>query len=386
MKPLRHRGTKLIALAALTLLLQTAARPLSITLKGLITGWLTSNLDNLSQPFLGLRYIPEFLLDKALSEEYTLDFKLSLNAYGTAHIRNLENTTTDGDIDLYRLWGRFSSSRFEARIGLQKINFGSASLLRPLMWFDRIDPRDPLQLTDGIYGLLLRYYFLNNANIWVWGLYGNDDLKGWEFMSSEAKSIEYGGRFQYPLGNGELAFSYHHRNIDPQSSPFLPDTPECPNIPENRFALDGKWDVEIGLWFEGTLTHQSCDWLPAPWQRAINIGMDYTFGLGNGLNVIGEYFNYASSQEAFGSGEGINFSALSFNYPLGLLDNMSCILYYDWDHNELYTFLNWRRTYDRWIINIIGFWNPEQFQIYQNRPENSLFAGKGFQIMVIFNY
>ncbi|GAI27146.1 unnamed protein product, partial [marine sediment metagenome] len=59
------------------------------------------------------------------------------------------------------------------------------------MWFDRIDPRDPLQLTDGVYGLLLRQYFLNNANIWVWGLYGNDDLRGWEYLPSEAKSVEF---------------------------------------------------------------------------------------------------------------------------------------------------------------------------------------------------
>ena len=68
---------------------------------------------------------------------------------------------------------RYSSDQFELRLGLQKINFGSASMLRPLMWFDQMDPRDPLHLTDGVWGLLARYYFLNNANIWLWGLYGN---------------------------------------------------------------------------------------------------------------------------------------------------------------------------------------------------------------------
>ena len=355
-------------------------------IKGLITGWLTSNTDTLSQPFFGLRYIPEFSMDKAISEKYSIDFELSFNAYGTAHIRYLNDASTDCDMDLYRMWGRWSSSRFEARIGLQKINFGSASLLRPLMWFDRIDPRDPLQLTDGVYGLLLRYYFLNNANIWIWGLYGNNNLKGWEFMPSKSNTMEFGGRIQHPLGNGELALSYHHREIDPNTSPFLPDSPGSSPIPENRYAIDGKWDLGIGLWFEGTLTHQDSDWLPLTWQRAINIGMDYTFGLGNGLTVIGEHFLYKSSQEAFTAGEGSTFSAISLNYPLSFLDNLSCILYYDWDNKELYSFLNWRRTYDQWIINVFGFWNPDQFQIYRNRPENNLFAGKGFQIMVIFNY
>ena len=28
-----------------------------------------------------------------------------------------------------------------------------------------IDPRDPLQLTNGVWGLLGRYYFMNNANL-----------------------------------------------------------------------------------------------------------------------------------------------------------------------------------------------------------------------------
>lgn len=382
----RVSGAKLFLCGVMILLFQTRALPINFNLKGLLTGWITANADSLSQPFFGLQYIPEFSIEKALSEKYTLDFELSLNAYGTAHVRYLNDAPTESNLDLYRMWGRFSSSRFEARIGLQKINFGSASLLRPLMWFDSIDPRDPLQLTNGVYGLLMRYYFLNNANIWIWGLYGSDDLKGWEFMPSKSKSVEFGGRFQHPIGNGELALSYHHRDIDPNTSPFLPDTPGSFSIPENRYALDGKWDLGIGLWFEVTLTHQNNDWLPVPWQRAINIGMDYTFGLGNGLNVIGEYFIYESSEEAFGAGEGITFSAASLNYPLGLLDNLSCILYYDWDNKDLYSFINWRRTYDQWIINVIGFWNPDQFQIYQNQPGNSLFAGKGFQIMVIFNY
>ncbi|MCJ7582073.1 MAG: hypothetical protein MUP98_16295, partial [Candidatus Aminicenantes bacterium] len=182
MNCLRSACAKMILIGVGILLFQATVFPFSINIKGLITGWLTANADSLSQPFFGLRYIPEFSLEKEISEKYKIDFELSLNAYGTAHIRNLNDVSTNRDIDLYRMWGRFSSSRFEARIGLQKINFGSASLLRPLMWFDRIDPRDPLQLTNGVYGLLLRYYFLNNTNIWIWGLTGNEDLKGWEFM------------------------------------------------------------------------------------------------------------------------------------------------------------------------------------------------------------
>lgn len=383
---LRPHAARLIILSSLLLVLPTAATSLTINLSGLVTAWITENTKNITEPFFGIRFIPKLTLEKSFSQDFSLDFEASMNAFGTAHVHSLKNTQTDGEIDLYRMWGRISTSRFEARIGLQKINFGSATLLRPLMWFDSIDPRDPLQLTDGVYGLLLRYYFLNNANIWIWGLYGNDKLKGWDYFPSEAKSAEFGGRLQLPLGNGEWAITYHHRRMDPRQGPFALEQIDALSLPEDRYALDGKWDLGIGLWFEGTLTHQGTDLLPFSWQRAINIGLDYTFGLGNGLYALTESFFYTSSDKAFGSGDGITFSALSLGYPLGLLDNLSCIFYYDWENKDLYSFLNWRRTYDQWTINIIGFWNPEHFQIYQNLAENSLFAGKGFQIMVVFNY
>jgi hypothetical protein len=375
-----------MTLGCLILVLANSPFSQTLDLKGLLSGWVTVNTEDISEPQFGLYYFPEFSIKKSLSQKYSIDFDLSLNANGTVRVQSQEGTQTSGDIKLYRMWGRFSSSRFEARLGLQKINFGSASLLRPLMWFDRIDPRDPLQLTDGVYGLLVRYYFLNNANIWIWGLAGNTNTKGWEFLSTKRRSVEWGGRFQHPVGNGEIALTYHHRQIDPnQSLPGL-DRTDVSSVPENRFALDGKWDIGIGFWFEGTLTHQNCDQLPTPWQKAVTVGFDYTFGIGNGLNLLGEYFVYASSQEVLGSGDSMKFSALSMNYPLSILDNLSCIFYYDWRNKNLYSFLNWRRTYDQWIINVVGFWNPRLFQIYQNMTGNNMFAGKGIQIMVIFNH
>ncbi len=378
-------SARLTALCSLLLFLPAAAPCTTIGLNGLVTGWITENFKSITEPFMGIRFIPEFTLKESLSQDLSFDFEMSVNAFGTAQIRSAEKIQTDGDVDLYRMWGRISTSRFEARLGLQKINFGSATLLRPLMWFDSIDPRDPLQLTDGVYGLLLRYYFLSNANVWLWGLYGNDNPKGWDFFPSKPESVEYGGRIQLPLGTGEWALTYHHRKMDPSRGPFDLAQNDI-YVPEDRYALDGKWDLGIGLWFESTLTHQRTDLFPYSWQRAINIGVDYTFGLGNGLHALSETFFYTSSEKALGSGESLTFSALSLGYPLGLLDNLSCIFYYDWDNQDFYSFLNWRRTYDNWTINIIGFWNPDRFQIYQNLPENSLYAGKGFQIMVVFNY
>ncbi len=378
---------RLTLLPILLLLLFSYVFPWSFSTKGQLAGWLTANADRAVKPQAGLRFIPTFSLGKTFDNGQILDFELSLNAYGTARFHALDDVWTDGDIDPYRLWVRYATSQFEARIGLQKINFGSATLLRPLMWFDTIDPRDPLQLTDGVYGLLLRYYFLNNANIWFWGLLGNNKPRGWEVLVSAKDIPEFGGRIQIPLGKGETAVTYHHRKIAAESFQHLqPIASGKLSIPENRFALDGKWDIGIGVWFEAAVFHQDAQALPYPWQRALNIGMDYTFGLGNGLNVLGEHFVMTASQKAWNSGETVKFSALAFNYPLGLLDNLTGIFYYDWKNEDFYSFFQWQRTYDRWSFHVMVFWNPEHFAIYQVRQDNNLFAGKGFQIMIVYNY
>ena len=115
-------------------------------------------------------------------------------------------------------------------------------------------------------------------------------------------------------------------------------------------------------------------------------GQRPTFDLGDGLNVIGEYFTIGTSDDLFDSGEEISFSAVSVNYPLSLLDNITAMVYYNWDNQEWYRFVRWQRQYDNWSIYLMGFWNPEEFQIYQNREENNLFSGKGFQLMIVFNH
>jgi hypothetical protein len=377
---------KLFTLVLTLLVLPSSMLSWTFGHRGLLSGWGVISFQEASKPRLGLRYIPEFSLALQMSESYTLDTELSVHAFGTGIFEEIDSVQTTGDIKPYRLWLRLSLSQFEARIGLQKINFGSATLLRPLMWFDSVDPRDPLQLTDGVYGLLLRYYFVNNTNIWLWGLYGNEKTKGWEAIPTQEDSVEYGGRLQIPLFTGEMAMAYHYRRADICKSSVTPLPPGTHIAPENRYALDGKWDIGIGVWFEAAWVHQQNDLLPFPWQRALNVGLDYTFDIGNGLNILGEHLNLASTQEVLGSGKDFDFSAILLRYPLGLLDELTGIFYYDWENNEFYRFLSWQRTYDKWRINVIGFWNPEDFRIYPTLSGDNPFAGKGFQVIVIFNY
>jgi hypothetical protein len=68
------------------------------------------------------------------------------------------------DIAGRRVWIRLASPRFEARVGLQQISFGSASIFRPLMWFDGLDARDLMQFTNSVYGALARYLTAGNAS------------------------------------------------------------------------------------------------------------------------------------------------------------------------------------------------------------------------------
>lgn len=342
---------------------------------GQASSWLAINRQANISDQIGVRYLPG-LAFKTDSQHLSIATEVELNLFHFNRIQNWHFRSGHSQVKPYRLWLRIATRQLEARLGLQKINFGAASLLRPLMWFDRMDPRDPLQLTDGVYALLLRYYFLNNTNIWLWGLYGNKDLKGWEFIRSDSKRVEYGGRIQIPTPKGEIALTLHHRQLD---------LPGSQSPPENRIALDGKWDLGIGLWFETVFVHQDLPIASLRYQRFGNIGLDYTFALGNGLYTAIEAFRLELSDRAFEAGEYLGFTSLMLNYPLGLLDRLSGMFYYDWKNRDWYRFISWQRTYDRWQYFFILFWNPDLVKIYQNQ-ENNLFAGKGIQLMMVFNH
>src|SRR5512133_1230769 len=152
----------------------------SLTFQGQASAWINLNSGNDLPLFGGVRYIPSLDYQIRFLNQKMLDFEFSANINGSAGVHPFDTVYTLARLKPYRAWVRYSGEQFEIRAGLQKINFGSASMLRPLMWFDKLDPRDPLQLTDGVWGLLARYYFLNNANLWLWGLYGNDKPKAWE--------------------------------------------------------------------------------------------------------------------------------------------------------------------------------------------------------------
>lgn len=349
-----------------------------------ISTWLGMNYTDQVYWQTGARYIPTLSPVLNLGAKGKIDAEIALNAYGNLLFTEAKYDTVNYGLKAYRLWLRYSASNLEIRAGLQRITFGSANILRPLMWFDNIDYRDPLQLTEGVYSLLGRYYFNNNANIWLWTLYGNKNKKGWEIAPSVYNIPEFGGRFQLPVPKGEMGLSYHHRMADYSElyagNPLVTET----DFSEQLIGLDGKWDIGPGLWFEYVVKLNDKDnLLLNEWETYYTVGIDYTFALGNGLNIGSEFFHYSNENEDEQIRTTQNYSTLSLNYPLFLAHNISFLVYYSWDTEEWYRLLNLQLKYDYVSLNIMTFWNPDKLSMFAGEGDSNTFAGKGFQLMLV---
>jgi hypothetical protein len=356
----------------------------SISFKGQASGWMNYNTGNDLPLYIGGRYIPQFNAIIPLKNDHKIDFEASANINGSMGIDPFTSMNSFGTIKPYRLWTRYSTRQFELRAGLQKLNFGSATLLRPLMWFDQVDPRDPLKLTDGVWGILGRYYFLNNANIWLWGLYGNTKPRGWEPAATNKHYPEAGGRIQLPIPRGEAALTFHHRIADTGNLNGL--VPDYSEIPENKIGFDMKMDLVVGFWLEGSWVKKNKDLGIFTNQEILNSGIDYTFGIGNGLYVIYEQLLASSDKKPFYFQNTSTFSLLSLSYPIGLSDNLSGIVYYDWNHRKSYNFLNWQKQFNKLTLYMMAYWNPEIYNIPAQGEGQNLFAGRGVQVMLVWNH
>ena len=377
-------GLTLFLWAVLGVRIQPAAGQ-SIDFQGQVSAWLTVPLESGRGIPAGVRYLPVFSFQMPVSASWNFDVEAAANAFSTVDFKSGWNSLKS-EASLYRLWARLASDRFEARLGLQKIEFGSARLLRPLMWFDRIDPNDPLQMTDGVTGLLLKYTFQNNASVWAWGLAGNNDRKGWETFPTRTKTFEYGGRAQVPALGGEWGFAYHHRRLNSFSGLPSVNPAERESVPETRIGLDGYWDLGPGFWFEAVWTKQHFDVYPYRHQKAAAVGFENTFGLGNGLTVLAEHLVFQSSSDFWKADSSRSLSALSLDYPLGLLDRLRAMVYRDWTGGDWYRLLTWQRTTDHWSFFVIAFWNPDAYGLYGAPSGLNVFGGRGVYFMVAWNH
>ena len=61
----------------------------------------------------------------------------------------------------------------------------------------------------------------------------------------------------------------------------------------------------------------------------------------------------------------------------------------DTTRTDVYRFVNWQRSYDRWQFYVMGFWNPRQRAIVSQSATSvgrSPLTGRGVQIMAVFNH
>lgn len=325
----------------------------------------------------GSRYIPEISLFRNLSKDLKIDTEFSLNLNVFTAFDSLEEFEDNADAELYRSWIRLSGDQYEARLGLQRINFGPARILRSLRWFDQLDVRDPLELTEAVYALLGRYYFPNNSNLWLWGLYGNDDLKGLEVFKTDEDRPEFGGRVQFPISKGEMAFTYHNRRID-SGLRRKNESGVITNGLENRYAIDGSFDLGIGLWFEAAISDIKKDSHNSLWTRYVTLGADYTFDIGPGVHVLGEHFINSTGPKIFKQDNEDMTSAISANFSTGVLDTITAIGFFDWQKDNFYPNVSWQRAYDNWFINVTTFYNSSD--------TDSVYSGTGALCTVAFNY
>ncbi|MCP4750701.1 MAG: hypothetical protein GY866_07405 [Proteobacteria bacterium] len=331
---------------------------MEIDVQGELTGWGGVTDADPDRRELGIRYLPRLKLNCSISEALSADSELMANLYRTHLTVQGEETEESHDEKAYRLWIRLYTEQLEARLGLQEISFGPGRILRSLRWFDQKDSRDPTNFTDGVKALLLRYYLENNANIWIWSLYGNEDPMGISPLPPKDDAPEFGGRVQIPMGSGEMGLSVHRRQVDlnPLLSRF---NMELDPLQENRAGFDLTWDLEAGIWFEVSRLELELNPFVPETQLFATFGTDYTFDIGNGVSTTLEY--QAIRWESEGSdvmvlGDGtVGTLAVSFQYPLTLLDQIQFMAFLGNDTGTNSLQADWKRTYDTVMIDVVLF-------------------------------
>lgn len=241
---------------------------------------------------------------------------------------------------LYRAWLRLSIQQTDIRLGLQRLNFGSATIIRPLQWFDVLQALDLLESTEGVNAALLKSYFPNNSTLWAWAILADGKLKGYEAVASQDHSIELGGRYQLPVLNTEAAISLHHRKLQDGSQ----------SSSENRLGFDLRLDTFAGWWMETTLSHKPE--LSAEWELRSMLGADYTFGIGHGLYTVLETGINHSSDDLQKLQSQETMSAVLLNYPLGLLDSVSYLASVAWEREAYTQAIAFRRSYDNLVLEL----------------------------------
>jgi len=261
-----------------------------------------------------------------------------------------EHFTDTASVKLYRTWLKAGNTQSEFRLGLQRLNFGSATLIRPLQWFDNLRPNDPQEQTEGVQAALFRYFWLNNANLWLWAIRNDGQSRGFTLVSGSQGSAGMGGRWQIPVLKGEAGISYHH-NLQTEMLNIQQGA-------EDKLGLDYRTSGWLGFWLEGAANHLSSPLNLPAWQVSLTQGLDWSLPLGNSLHALMENNVYLTAEQAVDTLSPRTWqTAFSLDYPLGLLDALFLYDVFDYEGDNHLASVIWRRTYDRLSWDASLFWN-----------------------------
>lgn len=388
------RSTLVVAagIIALSLSATSSAIGQDLILKGQLWTSITAGDD----PFPGrskveqtVGYIPSLSWSKSLGTLRSVDLEAAYrwSALLDGAMGQGEAGTYDSG-NLYRLWGRFATESLELRLGLQKIAFGPGRVLRPLMWFDTFDIKDPTGQTEGVGALRMRWFLHPELTAWLWIV-----------RPDHIQKNMLGGRLDFGGKHGNLALTFHHRentsNLDYAGRPLL-----LHESGEYRVAVDARWDGFMGLWTEAVHTFGSQgihNTKPSSISYAM-VGGDYTLPWLEGIYVMLEHLYSRSDIELRSPDTDIvnrlleekHLTILMASVPWGLFNSVMGLVSYDWENQRQSNFLMWQRTYDAISFNLIIYSNPQRAD-YQPEyqialPETLTGFGDGIQFMIVFNH
>ena len=316
-------------------------------------------------------YIPTFSIEKSLTNDM-IDFEWAYKM-GKVYAGDYSIGKLDGP---YRFWFRYSSDRLEARLGLQKISFGPAMILRSLSWFDTIDIKDPTGQTDAVEALRLRLFPNNSIGLWLWSINNKQD------------TLSFGGRTELSIDAGELGLTYH---IDQSATPqSIGQSPVYIANAHQRIAFDYRYDGYFGLWLESAAILSDSKSEAQPNRHTlITVGTDYTIPIGPGLLVMVENMNIREFSTVTDSVNTHNYTAFMASIPMNMLVQLMFITQVDWKNNHQYNFLRGSITFDHYSLNLILSSSPKrnEYDIAEEYLPRSVSGfGRGIQFMLIYNH
>lgn len=324
------------------------------------------------------RYLPAFEYQRSLGQSWDYDLEVRWQLQWGGQLDTL--TGTELLADPYRVALNLQSSHAEYIIGLQKINFGPARILRPLMWFDSVNPTDPLELTSGVTGISAHFHYDFGWSSQAWLLLPGDPI-GWEGLPDKDGTVEVGGRINIPNDRGQIGFTNHWRIAD--ASAISADDPD---LYEGRLGLDGFWDVGIGLWFESVYKNQQLNEDPFLQQLSTTLGADYTVWVGNGLLLMTEHMMINIWDSPGIEDQNLIYSTFMASYSPSMFDQISLMLFMDWENDMPLAYLSWGQTYDSFRFTVGGFYTDADNANANTVSFNSDFSGKGIQLTVAYNH